>query len=447
MNWRIDTKTIHSGQEVDPATKSRTVPIYQTSSYVFRDSEDAQGLFALNPNVWAPRLNLDTPGYRQQEYSPQETGNIYTRIMNPTTDVLEKRLMYMEEGVGALATSSGMSAITLAIMNICKAGDNIVSSSSLYGGTHTLFSHTLVQYGIKTTFVDCSNPDNFAANIDANTKCLYLETVGNPKLDVPDIRTIAEIAHRYGIPLIVDNTIPSPILCKPFDFGADIVLHSLTKFCGGHGTTIGGVIVDSGNFDWTASDKFPMLTQPDSSHHDLIWCEACDNGAYIMRARNNPLRDMGMCISPFNSFLILQGLETLHLRMQRHSENGMQVAKYLEKHPQVNWVLYPGLNSHPTHAMASKHLKSGFGAMVGFGIKGGSESGRKFIENLQLFSHLANIGDAKSLAIHPASTTHAQMSREEQEKSGVTSDFIRLSVGIEHIEDILEDLEQALQNS
>ena len=447
MNWKIDTKALHSGQEPDPATGSRTVPIYQTSSYVFKDSEDAQGLFDLKPEVWAPRLNLDTPGYRQNDYSTRDTGNVYTRIMNPTTDVLENRMMDLEGGVGALATSSGMSAITLAVMNICKAGDNIVSSSSLYGGTHTLFAHTLPQYGINTKFVDCSDPENFAANIDANTKCLYLETVGNPKLNIPDLRAIAEIAHRSDVPLIVDNTIPSPILCKPFDFGADIVVHSLTKFCGGHGTTIGGIIVDNGKFDWTASGKFPMLTEPDSSHHDLVWTEACGKGAYIMRARNNPLRDMGMCISPFNSFLILQGLETLHLRMERHAENGMHVANYLQRHSRVNWVLYPGLSSHPTHDMAREYLQSGFGSMVGFGINGGSEAGKKFIENLQLFSHLANIGDAKSLAIHPASTTHAQMSAEEQENSGVTPDFIRLSVGIEHIDDILNDLEQALQRT
>lgn len=447
MQWRKETRTLHSGQDPDPTTGSSAVPIYQTSSYVFSDPESAQGLFNLEPQVWAPRLNLDQEGYRPGDYFTGDTGNIYTRIMNPTTDVLEKRMMYLEEAVGGLATSSGTSAIALAVMNICRSGNNIVSSSSLYGGTFNLFLHTLPQYGIDTKFVDCSEPENFAENIDSQTRCLFLETVGNPKLDTPDIRAISQIAQKAKIPLIVDNTVPSPILCRPIHYGADIVVHSLTKFCGGHGTTIGGIILDSGNFDWTSSDKFSMLTEPDPSHQNLIWSEVCGKGAYIMRARNNSLRDLGACISPFNSFLILQGLETLHLRMERHSENALHVAKFLEEHPKVDWVLYPGLTSHPSHDMACQYLESGFGALVGFGIKGKMKAGKRFIENLQLFSHLANIGDAKSLAIHPASTTHAQLSRQEQEKSGVTPDFIRLSVGIEHIDDILEDLTQALQKS
>ncbi len=444
MGWKKDTQALHAGQIPDPTTRSRAVPIYQTTSYVFKDSEDAAGLFNLKPEVWAPRVNLQKEGLRPEDFSLEDTGNIYTRITNPTTDVLEKRMMHLEEGVGALVTSSGMSAITYALMNICRAGDQIVSSSSLYGGTYNLLLHILPQYGINTTFVDCSQPENFAVNITEQTKLLFLETIGNPRLDIPDLEAISRIAHEAKIPLIVDNTVPSPYLCQPFQYGADIVLHSLTKFCGGHGTSIGGVIVDSGSFDWSSSNKYPMFSEPDPSSHNIVWSQEVGTSAYIVRIRNTLLRDMGACISPFNSFLLLQGLETLHLRMQRHCENALAVAYYLQDHPKVNWALYPGLSNHPSHSLANKYLQHGYGALVGFGIKGGSEAGQKFIERLKLFSYLANIGDAKSLAIHPASTTHAQLTKQDQIKSGVTPDFIRLSIGIEHIEDILHDLDQAL---
>ncbi len=447
MPWKPETLALHGGQSPDPATRSRAVPIYQTTSYVFSDTEDAASLFSLKPEVWAPRLNLDKDGLRPDDFAPEATGNIYTRIMNPTTDVLEKRLMYLEGGVGALATSSGSSAITYAMLNICRPGDNIVSSASLYGGTYNLFLHTLPQYGINTTFVDAANADNFAAAIDENTKCIFIETIGNPRLDIPDIKKIAEIAHAANIPLIVDNTVSTPYLCTPFEFNADIIVHSLTKFCGGHGTSIGGIIVDSGNFDWVGSGKFPMFTDPDPSYGGVVWSDAVDNACYIIRARTILLRDMGACISPFNSFQILQGLETLHLRMERHCENGAAVASYLGNHDKVNWVVYPGLKSHPSNELANKYLNHGYGALVGFGIKGGLEAGKKFINNLSLFSHLANIGDAKSLAIHPASTTHSQLTPEEQEAAGVPIDFIRLSVGLEHIDDIKEDLNQALNSA
>lgn len=444
MPWKPETLALHAGHSPDPTTRSRAVPIYQTTSYVFNDTEDAAQLFALKPEVWAPRLNLDQDGLRPGDFKPEATGNIYTRIMNPTTDVLEKRLMYLEGGVGALATSSGSSAITYAIINICRPGDHIVSSSSLYGGTYNLFLHTLSQYGINTTFVDAANPGAFAAAVTEQTKCIFIETIGNPRLDTPDIEKIASIAHKAKVPLIVDNTVSTPFMCRPFDYGADISVHSLTKFCGGHGTSIGGIIVDSGRFDWPASGKFPMFTEPDPSYGGVVWSQAVSNAAYIIRARTILLRDMGACISPFNSFLILQGIETLHLRMERHCSNALAVANHLEKHDKVSWVIYPGLSAHPTHELARKYLQHGFGALVGFGIKGGLEAGKAFINSLKLFSHLANIGDAKSLAIHPASTTHSQLTPKEQEAAGAPLDFVRLSVGLEHIDDIRADLDQAL---
>lgn len=442
-----ETVVLHGGHVPDPATRSRAVPIYQTTSYVFSDTEDAATLFGLKPEVWAPRLNLDKEGLRPEDFPPEATGNIYTRIMNPTTDVLERRMMQLEGGVGALATSSGSAAITYALLNICEQGDHVVSSSSLYGGTYNLFQHTLPRYGIRTSFVQGNQPKDFAAAITEKTKCIFVETIGNPGLDTPDFEKVAAVAHDAGIPLIVDNTVPTPYLCRPFDFGADIVVHSLTKFCGGHGNSIGGILVDSGNFDWKASDKFPMLTEPDNSYGGVVWADAVGRAAYVIRARTILLRDTGACLSPFNSFLILQGIETLPLRMERHSENALAAARYLENHPKVEWVLYPGLSSHSTHDLAEKYLSNGFGALVGFGIKGGLEAGKRFIDNLKLFSHLANIGDSRSLAIHPASTTHAQLTPEEQKTAGVSPDFIRLSIGIEHIDDIVADLEQALEAS
>ncbi|GAB4257375.1 MAG: homocysteine synthase [Deferrisomatales bacterium] len=444
MAWKPETLALHGGQHPDPATRSRAVPIYQTTSYVFKDTEDAAALFALKPEVWAPRLNLDQEGLRPGDFPPEATGNIYTRIMNPTTDVLEQRMMQLEGGVGALATASGSAAVTYAILNLCRSGHNIVSSSSLYGGTYNLFLHTLPQYGITTRFVDGSDPAHFARAIDEHTRAVFVETIGNPRLDTPDLEAVARVAHDAGLPLIVDNTVPTPYLCRPFDYGADVAVHSLTKFCGGHGTSIGGVIVDRGAFDWKGSDRFPMFTEPDPSYHGVVWADAVGPAAYIIRARTILLRDTGACLSPFNSFLFLQGLETLHLRMARHSENALAVARFLETHPKVEWVLYPGLPNHPTHERAQRYLRGGFGALVGFGIAGGVEAGRRFIDHLKLFSHLANIGDAKSLAIHPASTTHSQLTPEEQQATGVTPDFVRLSVGLEHIDDLVADLEQAL---
>lgn len=445
MNWKAETLALHGGQVPDPSTRSSAVPIYQTSSYVFRDAQDASDLFQLKPEVWAPRLELDQEGLRPSDYAPEDTGNIYTRIMNPTTDVLEKRLALMEGGVGAMATSSGTSAVFYSVLNICSSGEHIVSSSSLYGGTFNMFSHLLPQYGIQVSFVDCTQPEAFREAIQSNTKCLFLESIGNPRLDTPELEEVARIAHEERIPLIVDNTVPTPYLCRPLEHGADIVVHSLTKFCGGHGTSIGGAIVDGGKFDWTATDAFPMFTRPDPSYHNLIWTEAVGKAAYIIRARTILLRDTGACLSPFNSFLFLQGMETLALRMQKHCDNAMAVAEHLREHPAVNWVLYPGLPDHPTHTQANRYMHHGYGGLVGFGIKGGSEAGRKFIENLRLFTHLANIGDARSLAIHPASTTHSQLTPQEQERSGISPDFVRLSVGIEHIEDILSDIDQALE--
>ena len=447
MSWRQDTLALHGGHRPDPASRSRAVPIYQTTSYVFQSPRDAAELFSLAPRVWAPRLTplQGDPAAPTPPEGP--AGNIYTRIMNPTTDVLEKRMSLLEGGIGGLATSAGSAAIFYAVLNLCRSGDHLVSSSSLYGGTYNLFLHTLPQFGIRTSFVPADRPEAFAEAIAPDTKALFVETVGNPRLDVPDLEALAERAHAAGIPLIVDNTVPSPFLCQPFVHGADIVVHSLTKYCGGHGNSLGGIILDRGAFPWSGSERFPMLNEPDPSYRDLVWTEAVGNAAYILRARSVLLRDTGACIAPMNSWLILQGLETLHLRMERHAANALAVARFLEGHPRVAWVLYPGLASHPSHGQAEKYLPRGCGGLVGFGIKGGAAAGSAFIEALGLFSHVANIGDAKSLAIHPASTTHAQLSPEDQRKSGVTPDFIRLSVGIEHPEDILADLDQALERS
>jgi O-acetylhomoserine (thiol)-lyase len=413
------TLALHGGQKADPTTGARAVPIYQTTSYAFRDTDHAAALFSL-----------------------AEPGNIYTRIMNPTTDVFEQRIALLEGGVGALGLASGQAAETYAILNVAEAGDNIVSATSLYGGTYNLLHHTLPRWGVQTRFVDASDPENFRAAIDDRTKAFFLESIGNPKLEIADLDAIAAIAHEYGIPVIVDNTSATPILFRPLDHGADIVVHSATKFIGGHGTTIGGVLVDGGKFDW-ASGRFPQYTTPDQSYHGLKFADL-GAAAYILKARVQLLRDFGACISPFNSFLLLQGLETLPLRIERHTQNALAVAQFLTEHPKLEWVNYPGLPSHPSYEIAQRLLPSGQGALVGFGIKGGVEAGRKFIDKLQLFSHLANIGDAKSLAIHPASTTHQQLTDDERLLTGVTADYVRLSVGIEAIDDILADLEQAL---
>lgn len=421
--WKPETLALHGGQEVDPATGSRAVPIYQTSSYVFRDADHAANLFAL-----------------------KEFGNIYSRIMNPTQDVFEKRVALLEGGVGALATASGQAAITFALLNIAAAGDEIVSSSSLYGGTYNLFYHTLPKLGIKVHFVDQSNPDNFREKINDKTKAVFVETIGNPRINIADLEAISAIAHENGVPLIVDNTFASPILCRPFEFGADVVVHSTTKFIGGHGTSIGGIIVDSGNFDWN-NGKFPGLTTPDPSYHGVTYTEAVGNLAYIIKARVQLQRDIGAAVSPFNSFLFLQGLETLHLRMERHSQNALAVAKFLSGHSQVEWVNYPGLKNNSEYTLAQKYLPKGQGAILTFGIKGGVNEGRKVLESTKLFSHLANVGDSKSLIIHPASTTHQQLTEDEQRAAGVNPELLRLSVGTEAIDDILEDLDQALKQT
>lgn len=418
-----ETLAVHAGQEIDPTTLSRAVPLYQTTSYGFRDTEHAANLFAL-----------------------KEFGNIYSRIMNPTTDVFEKRIAALEGGVGALATASGQAAITFSILNIAGAGDEIVSATSLYGGTYNLFSNTLPKLGITVNFVDPSNPENFRAKITDKTKAIYAETIGNPKGDVLDIEAVAKIAHDHGIPLIVDNTFPSPYLLKPIDYGADIVVHSATKFIGGHGTSIAGVIVDGGKFDWS-NGKFPGLTEPDPSYNGVVYTEAVGPIAYIIKARVQLLRDLGASLSPFNAFLLLQGLETLHLRLERHSENALKVAKFLEQNQAVHSVSYPGLPSHPSYELAQKYLKKGQGAILTFEINGGVEAGKKLINSVQLFSHLANVGDSKSLIIHPASTTHSQLNEEEQRSAGVTPGLVRLSVGTESIDDILYDLENAIKLS
>ncbi|WP_238653084.1 homocysteine synthase [Paenibacillus piscarius] len=420
----FETLAVHAGQEIDPTTLARAVPLYQTTSYGFRDAEHAANLFAL-----------------------KEFGNIYTRLMNPTTDVFEQRLAALEGGAGALATASGQSAISFSILNIAGAGDEIVSSASLYGGTYNLFSTTLPKLGIKVNFVNSDDPENFRAAITDKTKALYAETIGNPQGNILDIEKVAAIAHEHGIPLIVDNTFPSPYLLRPIEHGADIVVHSATKFIGGHGTSIGGIIVDGGKFDWKASGKFPGLTEPDPSYHGVVYTEAVGPIAYIIKARVQLLRDLGAAISPFNSWLLLQGLETLHLRLERHSENALKVAQYLEAHDDVEWVSYAGLQSHPSYELAQKYLPKGQGAILTFGIKGGAAAGVKVIENVKLFSHLANVGDSKSLIIHPASTTHQQLSVEEQKAAGVTPELLRLSIGTESIDDILYDLEQAIAAS
>jgi len=419
----LETLAVHAGQQPDSDTGSRAVPIYQTSSYVFKDSSHAANLFAL-----------------------KEFGNIYTRLMNPTTDVLEKRLAALEGGVAGLGLSSGQSAIYVSIFNICGAGGHIVASNSLYGGTVTLFSQTFRKLGIEVTFVDPKNPENFAGAIKKNTRLVYIESVGNPKNDILQYDKIADIAHKNSLPVICDNTVTTPILFRPFEYGIDIVVHSCTKFIGGHGTSIGGAIVDSGNFNW-ANGKYPELTEPDPSYHGIKYVESFGNLAYILKARVQLLRDMGSCMSPFNAFLFLQGIETLHLRMPRHSENALKVAQWLEGHKSVIWVNYPGLPSHPDYKLAKKYMPDGQGAILGFGIKGGREAGVKFINSVKLASHLANIGDSKTLVIHPASTTHQQLNEPEQLAAGVTPDYIRVSVGTEHVDDIIADFEQALKVS
>lgn len=417
-----DTLALHAGQKPDPTTKARAVPIYQTTSYVFDDADHAARLFGL-----------------------QEFGNIYTRLMNPTTDVLEQRIAALEGGVAALAVASGQSAISLALLTLAHAGHEIVASTSLYGGTYNLFRYTLPQFGVNVKFVDPSDPGNFRAAINDKTRAVFAETLGNPKLDTLDISAVAAIAHEHGVPLVIDNTVPSPYLVNPIAHGADIVVHSATKFIGGHGTSLGGVIVDSGKFDWT-NGKFPQLSEPDPSYHGVNFVDALGNLAYIIKVRVQLLRDVGPALSPFNAFLLLQGAETLHLRMERHSTNAARVAEFLQNHPKVGWVNYPGLASHLSYEQAKKYFSKGlFGALIGFGIKnGGVAEGKRFIDNLELHSLLANIGDAKSLVIHPASTTHQQLSAEEQLASGVTPDFIRLSVGLEYVDDIIADLDQAL---
>lgn len=422
-NLRFDTLAVHGGQEPDPATGARAVPIYQTTSYNFRDANHAANLFGL-----------------------KELGNIYTRIMNPTTDVLEKRIAALEGGAAALAFASGHAAISASIFNIAGAGDEIVSSASLYGGTYNMFSQTLPKLGIKVTFVDQSDPENFAKAITPKTKALYAETIGNPKIDVLDIEQVVKIAHDHGIPLIVDSTFSTPYLSRPIEFGADIVIHSATKFIGGHGTSMGGLVIDSGKFDWSGG-KFPHLSEPDPSYNGLVYTDAFGTLAFILRLRLQVLRDLGAALSPFNSFLFLQGLETLHLRLQRHADNALAVAKYLAEHEDVAWVSYPGLPDHPDYAKAQKYLPQGAGAILTFGIKGGFEGGRKFIDSLKVFSLLANVGDAKSLVIHPASTTHSQLTSEQRAQAGASDDLVRLSLGLEDAADLIADLEQALAAS
>lgn len=420
-----ETILLHAGQEPDPTTGARAVPIYQTTSYQFRDTEHAANLFAL-----------------------KEFGNIYTRLMNPTSDVFEKRMAALDGGVGALAVASGQSAILLSLLNIARAGDEIVSTDNLYGGTYNLFQHTFARLGIKVHFVPSGDPSAIERAITAKTKAVYSESIGNPKLDVADLEAVSRGAHAAGIPFVLDNTV-SPYLLRPFDYGVDIAVYSATKFIGGHGTSIGGVIVDSGKFDWT-NGKFPLIAEPDPSYHGINFVEALKplgNIAYIIKARVTLLRDMGPAVSPFNSFLFLQGLETLHLRMARHSENALAVARHLEKHPKVTWVNYPGLDSSPEKSRADKYLPKGAGSILGFGIRGGAPAGARFINGLKLISHLANIGDAKTLAIHPATTTHQQLSEEEQRATGVTPDYVRLSIGIEHLEDILVDIDRALEQA
>ncbi|MBB5172845.1 O-acetylhomoserine (thiol)-lyase [Texcoconibacillus texcoconensis] len=421
--YNQETILLHGGQEPDPTTGSRAVPIYQTTSYVFEDPKHAEQLFSL-----------------------EEPGNIYTRIGNPTVEVFEKRMALLEEGVASVATASGMSAIAFSILNLASAGDEIVAATNLYGGTYNLFATTLPKYGIQVRFVDVSEPGNIKEAINENTKAVFAETIGNPSLHVLDIEGVADIAHEAGIPLIVDNTFPTPYGCKPILHGADIVVHSATKWIGGHGTTIGGVVVDGGRFSFD-SDKFPGFTEPDTTYNGLVYARDCGELAYSIKLRVQLLRDLGASLSPFSAFQLLQGLETLHLRVDKHNQNAQYLAEQLAEHPAVEWVSYPGLTSHPSHEHAKSVLKHGFGSVVNFGIKGGREAGRKLIENVTLWSHVANVGDAKSLIIHPASTTHQQLTAEELIATGTTEDLVRLSVGIESIEDMLNDLNQALAKS
>ena len=424
----LSTLALHAGQVADPTTGARAVPIYQTTSYVFKSTEHAANLFAL-----------------------KEFGNIYTRIMNPTTDVFEQRIAALEGGTGALAVASGQSAISLALLAITRLGDEIVSANNLYGGTYQLFHYTFPKLGRGATFVDSRKPDAFKRAITEKTRAIYIETIGNPKLDVPDFEAIAKIAHDAGVPLVVDNTVGVGLI-RPIDYGADILANSATKYIGGHGTSIGGVIVDAGKFNWN-NGKFPEFTEPDPSYHGLVYWDALSNVpgmgnvAFILKVRVTLLRDIGPALSPFNSFLFLQGLETLPLRQRQHAQNALAIAEYLKGHPLVSWVTYPGLKDDPSYPVASKYLKTGFGGIVGFGIKGGLEAGKRFINSVKLLSHLANIGDAKSLVIHPASTTHQQLSKEEQEETGVTADYIRLSIGLEDVEDIKADIDQALKKA
>jgi O-acetylhomoserine (thiol)-lyase len=421
-NYKFETQCLHAGQQPDPATTARGVPVHRTSSYVFNSTEHAANLFAL-----------------------KEMGNIYTRIMNPTQDVLEQRIAALEGGAAALALASGTSAVYYSIINICQAGDEIVSATNLYGGTYTMFDGILPQFGIQVNFADARDPDNFTKAITEKTRALFIETIGNPVLDFTDISAVAEIAHSHNLPLIVDATFTTPYLLKTIEHGADIVVNSLTKWMGGHGTGIGGIVVDAGNFDWQ-DPKFKLYNEPDPSYHDIRY--AHDLGdmnpiAFILRMRLVPLRNLGACISPDNAWMFLQGLETLPLRMQRHCENAAEVARFLKEHPKVEWVRYPGLADDPTYPVAGKYLKNGFGGMVVFGIKGGLQAGQKFVDSLKLFSHLANVGDAKSLVLHPSSTSHSQLSEEQQKAGGLTPDLVRLSIGLENIDDIKQDLEQA----
>ncbi|PKO14958.1 MAG: O-acetylhomoserine aminocarboxypropyltransferase [Chloroflexi bacterium HGW-Chloroflexi-10] len=420
------TRQLHAGQQPDPTTNSRAVPIYQTTSYVFNNTEHAANLFAL-----------------------KEFGNIYTRIMNPTSDVFEQRIADLEGGVGALAVASGHAAQFQAIFTLVGAGDHIVSAATLYGGTYNQFVYSFPRLGIEVTLVDPSDPENFRRALRPNTKILYGETLGNPRINIFPFEEVAKIGKEFGIPLVIDNTFATPYLARPFEYGANIVVHSATKFIGGHGTSIGGVIVDGGNFEWKGNPRFPNFNTPDDSYHGLVYGDLAAAGLppFIIKARVQILRDFGACLSPFNSFLFLQGLETLSLRVERHVQNAQQVAEFLHEHPKVNWVAYPGLKDSSEYAAAQKYLPKGAGAILGFGIKGGAEAGKKFIESLQLLSHLANVGDAKSLAIHPATTTHSQLNEEQQVSAGVSADFVRLSIGLEDIEDILWDLDQALQGA
>ncbi|MFH1282718.1 MAG: O-acetylhomoserine aminocarboxypropyltransferase/cysteine synthase family protein [bacterium] len=422
-DWKLETLVLHGGQIPDPATNSRGVPVYRTSSYVFKSTQHASDLFAL-----------------------KELGNIYTRLMNPTHDILEQRLAALEGGIGALAVASGTSAIYYSIINICSQGEEVVSANNLYGGTYTMFANILPQFGIKAKFVDSKNPDNFEKAITSKTRALFIETISNPVLDFIDIKEVSKIAKKHNIPLIVDSTFTTPYLLKPIDYGADIVVHSLTKWLGGHGSAVGGIVIDSGKFNWK-DEKFKLYNEPDESYHGVRYAHdlgELNPAAFIMRMRLVPLRNLGACISPDNAWIFLQGIESLPLRMERHCANALAVAKFLKNHSKVSWVRYPGLKDDPSYKTASKYLRNGFGGMVVFGIKGGKESGSRFIEGLELFSHLANVGDAKSLALHPASTSHSQLNEKQRLESNLTDDLVRLSIGIEHIDDIVEDIEQAL---